>query len=154
MTEAQAQVAAGVGLGAMVGFMYGVLIVCYIFRIIAEWKIFTKAGEKGWKTLIPFYNVYIEYKLTSTNKMFVIFLIVTFLAALAGQCPSEGTVAKVLIMIINILVIIFTVRRWSCLSKAFGKGVGYTAGLTFLHPIFIMILGFGKAEYIGNQDKK
>jgi len=146
--------AASLGAGLIVGLTYGILLVCYVFRIIAEWRIFTKAGEKGWKTLIPFYNVYTEYKLTSTNKMFVIFLIVTFLAALGGQCPSQGTLAKVLIMIINILVIVFSVRRWSCLSKAFGKGTGFTAGLTFLHPIFIMILGFGKAEYIGNQDKK
>lgn len=146
--------AASLGAGLIVGLTYGILLVCYVFRIIAEWRIFTKAGEKGWKTLIPFYNVYIEYKLTSTTKMFVIFLIVTFLAALGGQCTSTGTVAKILIFIINVIAIYFTVRRWSCLSKAFGKGSGYTVGLTFLHPLFIMMLGFGKAEYIGNQDKK
>ena len=37
------------------------------------------------------------------------------------------------------------------LAKAFGKDVGYTVGLLFLPTIFYMILGFGKAEYVGKE---
>ena len=35
------------------------------------------------------------------------------------------------------------------LSKSFGMGNGFAAGLFFLQPIFMCILGFGKAEYKG-----
>ena len=31
--------------------------------IIAYWRIFVKAGEEGWKAIIPFYNAYTAMKL-------------------------------------------------------------------------------------------
>jgi len=35
------------------------------------------------------------------------------------------------------------------LSKSFGKGAGFTVGLVLLGFIFVPILGFGRAQYIG-----
>ena len=35
-------------------------------------------------------------------------------------------------------------------SKAFGHGAGFTLGLIFLNPIFLLILGFGSSQYLGN----
>lgn len=32
----------------------------YILQVIAYWKIFTKAGEEGWKSIIPIYNGYVH----------------------------------------------------------------------------------------------
>ena len=43
--------------------------------------------------------------------------------------------------------IVFTVMVAIRLSKAFGKGIGYTLGIIFLPNIFTLILGFGKAKY-------
>lgn len=37
------------------------------------------------------------------------------------------------------------------LSKAFGHGIGFTLGLIFLSPIFMLILGFGNSQYIGKK---
>ena len=37
------------------------------------------------------------------------------------------------------------------LAAAFGKGVGYCLGLIFLPVIFLPMLAFGQATYIGNQ---
>lgn len=34
-----------------------------ILLIVALWKVFEKAGEKGWKSLIPLYNLYIYCKI-------------------------------------------------------------------------------------------
>ena len=47
--------AAGVGavMGLTVGLLIAFLIVWYVFQAIADWKIFAKAGEPGWKSLIP-----------------------------------------------------------------------------------------------------
>jgi hypothetical protein len=37
------------------------------------------------------------------------------------------------------------------LAKSFGKGAGYGIGCVFLGFIFIPMLGFGSAKYIGPQ---
>ena len=43
-------------LGALAGFLGAfmiVIVVIAVLQIIGMWKVFTKAGEKGWKSLIP-----------------------------------------------------------------------------------------------------
>ena len=50
-------------IGGIRGIYSTLRLIYYIFYMIANWKIFSKAGEPGWKSLIPFYNVYTEYKL-------------------------------------------------------------------------------------------
>lgn len=133
-----------------IGAIYGA---CYVIRVIAEWRIFSKAGEKGWKTFIPFYNVYTEYKLTSNMKWFAIYMFAVIFAALLQEFAGEAEIHKTLTAIANAFVSIVTVKRWYSLSKAFGKGIGFTIGLALLHPLFIVILGIGKSKYIGPADK-
>lgn len=45
---------------------------------------------------------------------------------------------------------IFSIVGYHKLSKAFGKGVGYTIGMTLFPSIFVTILGLGKSQYVGN----
>ena len=55
------------GLGVIFGLIVGALAVTaigLIINLICRWRIFTKAGEKGWKSLIPVYNTYLEYTFT------------------------------------------------------------------------------------------
>jgi hypothetical protein len=40
------------------------------------------------------------------------------------------------------------------LARSFGKGIGFTFGLFFFPPIFSLILGFGRAEYIDWGEKR
>ena len=103
------------------------LVIC-VAVIVANWKIFEKAGEAGWKSLIPFYNSYILYKIAMGNGWFFLLVFIPVVGAL---------IASVLISI--------------KLAKAFGKGVGFMVGLFFLAPIFQLILGFGSADYQGAQ---
>ena len=99
-----------------------IAIALCVLLIIAQWKIFTKAGEKGWKSIIPIYNLYILTRL------------------------ADGKGIKFLLLLIPIVgYIIINIK----LAKAFGKGGGFTAGLILLPSIFTLILGFGSAQYIG-----
>ena len=41
-----------------------------ILNYVAMWMLFKKAGEEGWKGLIPFYNEYIYCKLANCIKLF------------------------------------------------------------------------------------
>ncbi len=113
---------AAMGTGTIVFY-----IAIIVFSIVCMWKIFTKAGEAGWKTLIPFYNMYTEFKIAWGNGW--LFLLM-------------------LIPVVNfVIAIIFEVK----LAQAFGKGGGFAVGLIFLPIIFLPILAFGSAQYIGPQ---
>lgn len=48
------------GVGVLfAGVWLFVWLVVAVVAIVAMWKIFTKAGEAGWKSIIPIYNIYI-----------------------------------------------------------------------------------------------
>ena len=50
-----------------------------------------------------------------------------------------------------VCLVISVVGDWK-LAKCFGKGIGTFIGLLLLQPIFMMILGFGDAQYIGKDE--
>lgn len=95
-----------------------------VFFIFCNWKIFTKAGQAGWKCLIPFYNIYIQLQIAKQPTIWLLFFFIP---------------------LINIY---FVIRHVHGISRAFGKDVGFTIGLILLPYIFIPILAFGDAEYI------
>ncbi len=97
-----------------------------IVGLIALWKIYKKAGEHGWATLIPFYGNYVFFKITWGNGWFFLLL---------------------MIPLVNIVVHIISIYK---LAKVFGHGVPFTIGLLFFYPIFTLILGFGSSnKYLG-----
>ena len=55
-----------------------------------------------------------------------------------------------LIPLVNFIIMIMVMLD---LAKAFGKGTGFALGLIFLSPIFILILGFGGAQYVGPPNR-
>ncbi len=54
----------------------GIFILILIVTIL--WKIFVKAGRKGWLALIPFYNCYCLVKLIFNKGWYILFLIIPF----------------------------------------------------------------------------
>lgn len=59
MTYESEEMALGAFLGAYLGMVCLFIIVITVLSIIANWKVYTKAGREGWKCLIPVYNVYV-----------------------------------------------------------------------------------------------
>ena len=51
-----------------------------ILNYVATWQLFAKAGEEGWKALIPFYNEYVISKLSNCVKLFWADLILTIIS--------------------------------------------------------------------------
>lgn len=41
------------------------LLIAYILQVLAWWRLFEKAGEEGWKSLIPIYNVWVAFKIAN-----------------------------------------------------------------------------------------
>ncbi len=143
--------AVGGFIGAFIGFFIAVALIFWVFQIIAFWKIFVKANEPGWKSIIPFYNSYTVYKISWRPMWFWLSLLAAVLYGFMNNLsvtfasPVFSIIALVLWIVILVLQIAANVK----LSRAFGHGAGFAVGLTFLWPIFILILGYGKSEYKG-----
>src|SRR3954466_10720385 len=106
-----------------VSIIFGLLIALLI--IVAMWKVFTKAGQPGWASIIPIYNLYIWCKIVGRPGWWILLMLIPFVNIIVG-----------IILCID-------------MAKSFGKGAGFGIGLALLGVIFIPILGFGSAQYQG-----
>ena len=111
-----------IGIGAIVVGIILCIALC-VLEIAALWKIYEKAGEKGWKAIVPFLNMYVLFKITWGNGWMFLLSFIPFA---------------------NAVIAIITMHK---LSVKFGHGVGYTLGLLFFNFIFALILGFGSSQY-------
>jgi hypothetical protein len=108
--------------GGVMGFVY---LAVLVLVIVAMWKLFTKAGEPGWYSIIPIWSTLVLLKIVGRPMWwFLLFFI----------------------PVVNIVIMIIVLND---LSKSFGKGVGFTVGLVLLPYIFMLVLGFGGAPYLG-----
>ena len=105
-----------------------IIIVGSVIIIASLWKIFTKAGEPGWASLVPIYNLVVFLKIIDKPVWWVILFMIPF---------------------VNIISLILSIIMYLELAKVFGKSAGFGLGLVFLPIIFFPILAFGDAEYEG-----
>ena len=110
-------------MGAAIGIIIVLAIV--ILLLVSMWKIFEKAGRKGWEGIIPIYNLWV-------------------MAEIVGKPGWWGLLA-----LIPYVGIIISIYLYYLLAKSFGKGAGYTIGMIFLGIIFFPMLAFGDAKYQG-----
>jgi len=126
-------------------FLIILLAILIIMILAGTWKIFSKAGKPGWAGIIPIYNTYILSNIVFGNAIFfTASMVVGVLAWIAKEVKIDF-----LSLITNIAAIVLNIFLSIKLSKAFGKSGGFIVGMIFLPFIFIPILGFGSAEYIG-----
>jgi hypothetical protein len=113
------------GAGAIAALGVGILIVWLAILIVVSaflwWKVFTKAGQPGWASIIPIYNFFVLLKIAGRPWwwFFILWLVIPW-------------------FIVHIDI-----------AKRFGKEVGFGIGLALLGVIFFPILGFGPATYKG-----
>ena len=122
----------GTILGAFLGVFVFIGLIVTVIQLAGMWKVFSKAGEKGWKCIIPIYNIVTLFRISGLSPWIIFGYLATFI-------PFVGW----------IVCLGINIYQCNSLAKAFGKDVGYTVGLLFLPTIFYLILGFGKAEDIG-----
>jgi len=96
-----------------------------IFILVAQWKVYVKAGQPGWACIIPIYNVYVLLQICGKPWWWL------------------------LLMLIPGVNIVFAIWMTNMVSKSFGHEEGFTVGLLLLGIIFWPILGFGKSRYLG-----
>lgn len=107
-------------------------LVITVITTIAMWRIFTKAGEQGWKAIVPVYNLIVLLRLVGRPTWWAAFLLLMFI-------PVVGSLA---LLVLSIIVS-------HDLSKSFGKNVGMTVLLVLLPFIGFPLLAWGDAKYQG-----
>ena len=123
-------------------------LVWWILQIIANWNIFTKAGEAGWKSLIPIYGDYISYKIAWQTSYFWLSFILGIVASYVSSANlNESMFLTVIATLLRIVIAVINIIYCVKLSKAFGHGIGFAIGLILLQPIFLLILGFGSDQH-------
>lgn len=154
-------------IGILGGFfaVYSLIIIAVaVFSIVVTWKIFSRSGEKGWKSLIPVYNSYTETKLVWKPLWFwimlavqlvfwglYVFIMVSSVGYDGGTVSIESLLAAFLVMfVIGIFIIVVVIIQNVYLSRSFDEEDGFAVGLIFLPIIFRAIIAFGRHDYVGN----
>lgn len=143
--------AAGLAMGMTLGTMLTVGLIWFVLQVIADWKIFTKAGVPGWKSIIPIYNYYTEYSLCWNGVWGLVYAVALCFVQLTQVGETTPNIVVILLAVVGVLAAVLHCLESMKLARSFGKGTGFGIGLFLLGPIFRLVLGFGKARYIGNR---
>ncbi len=127
-------------IGGFLGFIVFIALAILVLQIVANWKLFTKAGEKGWKAVIPFYNTAILYKISGMSPWLALLYI--------------GFLIPGINFIVSVVFAILRLYQPINLAKGFKKSTGFTVGLIMLPFVFNLILGLGDSQYYGYEDTK
>jgi hypothetical protein len=97
-----------------------------LLAIIALWRVFAKAGRPGWAAIIPIYNIYTLVKVSGNSGWFTLLYFIP---------------------IVNVVIAIIVAIG---VAKNFGKSGAFGFfGLFLFSLIGYLVLGFGKAPYVG-----
>jgi hypothetical protein len=97
-----------------------------VLPAVGGWKIFEKAGISGWVALVPVLNWLGVLKLLGRSYLWIVCFVFFY--------PVTHFVASVMV-------------AWR-----FGKSTLYGMGIALLPFVFIPLLGFGDARYLGPAD--
>ena len=142
--------------GLSVGWLIAIAAVAVIC-LIAVWKMFKKAGEPGWKCLIPIYNLYMYWKIAwKGSKFWVWFFSSAIAAAIAGiliAVLKENAMVPLIILgvVWGIYTIYLQIKMSVNMAHRFNKNGAFGFFLLFLLGIGNLILGFGRADYDANR---
>ena len=140
------EAAAAVGITSVLGIAWTIL------QIIADWKIFTKAGEAGWKSIIPILNTYVEYDICWKGVYGLLFLVTSVVFSVMSPGEGAPTWKIIVACVCGIIAVVLHFMQSIKLSKAFGHGIGLGLVLFILGPIGRIVLGFGGSVYEGRPD--
>lgn len=105
---------------------YIVVFAMTIVTMVAMWKMFVKAGRRGWEAIVPLYNMYVLLQIIGKPGWWIILYLIPF-----------ANIVVSLLVSIN-------------LGKAFGKSTLFSVVFLWLFSIVgYLILAFGDDTYKG-----
>ena len=94
-----------------------------VLTVAGTWRMYEKAGQPGWASLVPIYNLIVLLRIAGERWWCILLLLI----------PGLNAVVYILLCI--------------DVAKRFGKGVLFGLCLCWAGSLFFPILGFGPAQY-------
>ena len=116
------------GNGLLGGLFWLFWLIWLVLILVAGWKMYVKAGQQGWVSLIPILNILGLLKIGHRPWWWLLLMLI----------PLVNVVVGIILML--------------DLAKAFGHGVGMALLLIFLTVIGYLVLGFGSSQYRLEKD--
>ena len=118
------------GFAAMMGIITLISLIVSIIMIVSQWKIYKKAGKKGWEAIVPIYNIIVLLQIVDLPTWYIALFFVPF--------------ANIYAMF----------KMYIELAHKFGKSTGFGVLTVFFSFICLPILAFGKNNvYNGNSNQ-
>jgi hypothetical protein len=105
------------------------VVALYLLFAFADVGVFRKTGHPTWAAFVPIANTWYLFEASGHPGWWV----------LLGLIPCFGPIIALVLWVIVCLD----------LAKSFGKSGGFAVGLILLPFIFLYILGYGSAQYLG-----
>lgn len=139
---------AGVILNGII--LYGTIAgILFLLQIVAYWRIFTKAGEPGWKSIIPVYNVAIQFKISWSITAFWVLIAAVIGQGILGPFMEKSETAGAVVALLGFLIGVIHIISSFKLAKCYGRGFFFGLGLCIFPTLFKLILGLGESRYVG-----
>ncbi len=109
---------------AAVSAIYFALLILFF---VSLWKIFSKAGQPGWASIVPVYNLYVILKIAGKPGWWLLLFLVP---------------------LVNFIIFVMAMMG---MAKNFGKDGLFAVGMILLSFVFYPILAFGDAKFTDNH---
>ena len=128
------------------------IFVLIVLLVVAYWKMFTKAGVAGWKSLIPLYNVYAAFRIAWKDQ--TAFWVWLAASIVYGLCRDhEDGVSGVITIAAGILALVWWMRFCMKQARSYGRSTGAGIAAFFLPNIMTLYYGFASScTCAGPQD--
>lgn len=133
--------------GAAVAFTMVLLLIIIAFvvvYIIALAKLFKKAGEPGWKAIIPFYNTFVLIQIAGLNWWYFLISISEIIVGFLG-ITGLSTLCSLASCAVNFFIF------YNLAKKMHQKPEVFAIGAIFVMPIMTMIFGLSKSFTYDNS---
>ena len=129
--------------------------------LVGRWFVFKKMGVRPWLSIIPLVHEYVIFKKCWKAWPFVVLSVITVLLVVLSIVSNyvniffmSGIIEQISLIIAALLILFITILMYKCMAFAFGHDIGYLAGLLFLNPVFLLLLGFSKKNQYQEERAK
>ena len=128
----------------VVGILISILAsVLFMSKRIGMWKLFEKAGEREWKSIVPIYNQIVLLKMCKLKPIFIL-LYIDFIIPAMGYLAGRDVKWMTIVMLVGLVIYRFMISIR--LGQAFKKGDVFSFFLAFFPSILLPVLGCSKNE--------
>ena len=158
-------------------YLFLFLLGLWILLYVVSWcRLFSRADLPWERVFVPVYGNYWRYKIAGSPGVFCTTVLLPVglgaVSAFTGygiferrvvyrylngyymageQLRAADQVMDAVWLAALALILVLNCLYLYRLAKCFGKSGWFAAGLILLYPVFILILGLGKAEYVGTE---